>query len=150
MAEIDHVGFTGSRRGMVDYQKHVVQLILAKRKLKFAVSCFHHGICVGSDEQSHKIALELGYKIYGHPPLDDTRQAIIPLSEFFDVACPFSFSGRNQRIAIASRIMIATPRQGSVGTFNALAHAERLRLPRIIIHENGITDFVDCNKKDML
>lgn len=59
------LGFTGTRDGMTDYQKDkFVQLILAL-KPKY----FHHGLCIGADEQAHDLVREHlpGCWIVGHP-----------------------------------------------------------------------------------
>ncbi len=147
MADANHIGFTGSRLGMTLEQRIIFTKILARCRSKTKENWLHHGLCVGSDKEAHETGILLGFKIHGHPPLDETYMVSVPCNK---LDSPFSFSGRNQRIAVATRIMIATPRTGSVGTYNAIAHAERLKKPRIIIHAAGVVDYYDCKAEDFV
>lgn len=150
MAEIDHVGFTGSRLGMTPWQRKMFKLVLISRIANYGVGIFHHGLCIGSDAEAHEDAFKARYQIFGHPPIKEDRVYPFNMNEFTWIDRPFSFGGRNQRIIIACKVLIATPRAGSVGTFNAISHAELIRKPRIIIRENEYIDFLDCQEKDFI
>lgn len=136
LVEVDHVGFTGSRRGMTTYQLDMLGKFLERRRSLKGVGWFHHGICVGADHQAHKIAKALGYNIHGHPPVN---QALVfehdPNTDFNKYESTFSYSGRNQRIILASKIIFAAPRKDSVGTFNAIDHAAAIKRPRVIVSD---------------
>lgn len=153
--EVDHVGFSGSRLGMSEKQLEWVEHLLRLRITEHEVGWFHHGGCIGSDTQAHWIAQRLGYKICLHPPLDDKFQEP-GLAAFCDsVEEKFSYNGRNQRIVLATKYLIATPhnlvnRRG--GTWNAIEHAERIRRPRVIIYRNGtsvhlMTERIGCHER---
>lgn len=132
----DQVGYSGSRYGMTPHQKSELKVFLSLRVKKYGVGVFHHGLCIGGDQEAHEIALELGYRIYGHPPIDQKLMYEFDTSEFVHLDRPFSFSGRNQRIVLNSKILFAAPRVGSVGTYNAIRHAENYSLPHAIVYEN--------------
>lgn len=76
-AKVLSIGVTGSRRGMTPVQFTRVQLILEDlyTKSRRKVAHFHHGDCVGADEQAARIAKKIGYRIIGHPPIQTTYQA---------------------------------------------------------------------------
>jgi hypothetical protein len=59
------VGFTGTRRGMTTAQKDYLRAVLAAG----GVEEFHHGDCVGADEEAHAIARALHIPIIIHPPI---------------------------------------------------------------------------------
>lgn len=65
------LGFTGTQRGMSEFQKEALRHILdGFRKYKYNAFAqeFHHGDCIGADEEAHFIAHSLGIPIHIHPP----------------------------------------------------------------------------------
>ena len=62
----NNVGFTGTRQGMTPYQMNSLEACL-----QFAFdgpgSEFHHGLCIGADDEAAQIAYAVGYKIIAHP-----------------------------------------------------------------------------------
>lgn len=65
------VGFTGTRKGMSPRQKEHL-----KKFLECFVNEFHHGDCVGADEEAHQLAIEVGIPlIIIHPPVQDALRA---------------------------------------------------------------------------
>lgn len=139
----DHVGFSGSRLGMNQAQSHAVYDFLRLNYIehfKEGELWFHHGLCIGADEESHKIARNLGYKIHGHPSLDTKFTAKFDLQEFDMMDLAYSYHGRNQRINHACRILIATPyykHQSHGGTWYTINHARVCRRPHMVIHRDG-------------
>lgn len=139
----DHIGFSGSRLGMSAAQSKFVYDFLRQNYVDHYKEdpWFHHGLCIGSDQQAHTIAKGLGYKIHGHPPLDQkfTFQDF-GLLDFAVMDSAYSYHGRNQRINLASRILIATPyykHQTHGGTWYTINHARMIRKPHIVFHRDG-------------
>jgi hypothetical protein len=60
------IGFTGTSKGMTLSQKAEVRRKLICFKAEGATR-FHHGLCIGGDEQAAQIAKELGYYVIAHP-----------------------------------------------------------------------------------
>ena len=131
-----HIGFSGSRRGMNEYQTGALANFLSMyRKQEASEHWFHQGICIGSDEWATVIALKLGFKIHGHPPIkkDYVSQRALEMCDKLDPE--YSYSGRNQRIVLASQTLLATPLTDTEigGTWNAIGHAVRQQKHRVII-----------------
>lgn len=135
------IGFSGTREGMNDFQKEHVKHWLIDFMLKTGMDdsvWFHHGGCVGADLEAHHIARESGYHLYLHPPVNTFAQAILP-TDCDKSDDPFSFSGRNQRIVLATDVLIAAPKKSSGGgTWNTIQHAINARKPHIIVYRDRI------------
>ena len=64
------VSFTGTQDGMTETQKESLRCYLG------GVKEFHHGDCVGADEEAHEIAVSAGVPlIVIHPPSDSKKRA---------------------------------------------------------------------------
>lgn len=50
------IGFSGTQKGMTEFQKENLKMLLDK----FKVTEFVHGDCIGADSQANDIALDLG------------------------------------------------------------------------------------------
>lgn len=137
-SEVDHVGFSGSRLGMSDKQLEWFERLLIIRMSQCGLGWFHHGGCIGADTQAHMIAKELGYRIELHPSLDHKFTAI-HMTDCDKTNPEFSYHGRNQRIVLASKFLMMTPRstgqQG--GTWNTIGHARSIKRPHTVIYRNG-------------
>lgn len=77
MLNITRIGFTGTRTGMNRYQiKQFENFFLPRKHL---ISEFHHGDCVGADEDAHYLLKMMEYtkhiKIIIHPPVKRTTRA---------------------------------------------------------------------------
>lgn len=71
-----HYGFTGTQRGMTILQINTVtKLIEGLINKSDTQMIFHHGDCVGADEQAHAIAFERGVLIHVHPPTKRHKRA---------------------------------------------------------------------------
>ena len=96
------IGFTGTRHGMSEYQKKEFKNLMITKKCEE----FHHGMCVGSDEQAHLIVKELEIKVIGHPP---TFKKFTANCKCDIVKKAFDYLKRNKNIVDESDILIATP-----------------------------------------
>lgn len=108
-----HYGFTGTREGMTRRQREAVFALLADRlnhmtmgETRFA-DWFHHGCCVGADEQAHELARRLELLTEGHPPVDQSRMALLICDR---MNRPRSFMRRNYEIVQSVVEVIAAPR----------------------------------------
>src|SRR5574338_414577 len=104
------IGFTGTREGMTVAQKESLRNILAQL-LPIDLE-FHHGGCVGADEEAHLILLELfaGSAVV-HPGLNRAGKVAArgqyPKAE--KILEPKFFLDRNKDIVDASQWLIAVP-----------------------------------------
>jgi len=127
------IGFTGTRKGMSIKQMMAIKDVLG-RELEHIL---HHGDCVGSDEQAHNIALNLGLPTpHVHPPTNSWFRAYCK-GVMYE---PKSYHKRNRDIVDASRCLLATPdgpeRRGS-GTWSTINYARKQLKPVLIIYPDG-------------
>src|SRR5271156_6511042 len=105
------VGFTGTQKGA-----HLTQLAIVEEKLKFlreeGFDEFHHGACIGADEQVAKIAKELGFKVVAHPGLGKDPANLQFRSDWSgsdETLEAKPYIDRDHDIVDATELMIATP-----------------------------------------
>jgi hypothetical protein len=105
------VGFTGTHKGA-----EAPQLAEAKEKLKKlkeeGFDEFHHGACIGADEQVAKIAKELGFRVVAHPGLASDPKNLLYRSEWTgndEVREAKPFIARDHDIVDETAVMLATP-----------------------------------------
>lgn len=100
-----HVGFTGTRRGMTDRQIGRLSEALITLKSE-GFSIFHHGDCIGADEEAHDVAVRLGYTVVVHPPNDSRARAFKPSSADLPEK---PYLARNHDIVDACAVLLAAP-----------------------------------------
>jgi len=125
---MEHIGFTGTQAGMTIRQRNQLRRILQSYFDQGAVY-FHHGDCIGADEQAHDIAEEIGYKVIIHPPVNPKKRAF---KKPFIARNPKQYMDRNQDIVDESDILIGAPkeeieqlRSGTWSTVRRAIKAER-------------------------
>ncbi len=97
-------GFTGNRYGLSEIQIKEILNLLENEKGEIEV---HHGDCVGSDEQFHKLCEKNPkIKIVIHPPSDDKLRAFCK-SEY--ITEPKPYLKRNSDIIKSCEVLIACP-----------------------------------------
>ena len=132
------IGFTGTRKGMTDKQKYVLAKLLSRLK-SLGYDMFHHGDCVGSDEQAFQIATEKGFKTFSHPAIL-TDQRAFTLSDIEDV--PREPLVRNNHIVYGCDVLIATPKgdkeEVRSGTWYTIRRARFIKRSLIIIFPEGL------------
>ena len=96
------IGFTGTEEGMTELQKAKLSNYLSQYS-----GDFHHGDCVGADEEAHHIARKLDYKIVIHPPTNPVKRAFCE----GDILPRKDYLVRNKDIVYSSDVLVATPKE---------------------------------------
>lgn len=105
-----NIGFTGTQEGMTSRQIEAVRELLfelPRETGSYKKLQFHHGCCIGADEQAATIARSLGYWLLGHPPKDQKKMSTIINDFDFE---PEPYLERNHKIVLASKILIGAPK----------------------------------------
>lgn len=134
------IGFTGTRRGMSAYQEAELKRLLQS----LAWTEFHHGMCLGADEQASFIALNMTIAherdIIAHPCTLSHAQSTVA---FYNHSMPVLPSlERNDHIVEACDILIAAPlgeetqRSGTWYTVRRAREAHKI----IYIISRGVPD----------
>jgi hypothetical protein len=117
------VGFTGTRKGMTDEQEfELIKLLVELRPIEF-----HHGDCIGADEEAHHMARDFdNCQIIIHPPIDNTYRAFC---ENDVILPPKPYKERNHDIVNASDLLIASPKsfneERRSGTWSTIRYAKK-------------------------
>lgn len=134
------VGFTGNQNGMTKAQKVAFVDTLLEWDSKDFPTEFHHGDCIGSDEDAHGIVRRVcpHWRIVVHPPINASKRAFTRGDESRILR---DYLPRNRDIVSETNRMIATPSQVAEqlrsGTWYTIRQArKRLRMIRII-YPNG-------------
>jgi hypothetical protein len=129
-------GFTGTQRGMTAAQKRVVETFIRNIKGEF-----HHGDCIGADEEAHEIALGHGLKIVIHPPANTKKRAFC--EDATDLRIEKSYLSRNKDIVLETEQLIAAPgeeeEQTRSGTWSTVRYARSLKRVISIVLPDGRT-----------
>lgn len=128
MPESIIVGFTGTRKGMTLSQIDRLRAVL-NLAFRDGIGEFHHGDCLGADEQSHDLVRRLWprVQIVGHP-CDLVKQRAF---KDCDVTMhPLPPLVRNKKIVAASEYIVATPGEATEvlrsGTWSTIRHARKM------------------------
>jgi hypothetical protein len=125
------VGFTGTHNGASLAQLNVLAKKLVSLKEE-GFDEFHHGLCIGADEQAAKIAKTLGYRIVAHPGLAKNPANLMYRSEWDgndEVREAKPFIERDRDIVNETEAMLATPmtweEQTRSGTWTTIRYAKK-------------------------
>lgn len=132
------IGFTGTREGM-SHEQWLAVFDLLKPIAPF-VTEFHHGDCVGADEEVHRIALDLDIQnIIVHPPTSTILRAYC---QGHKTLKPKDYTERNHDIVNASEYILAAPntknRQPRGGTWQTIGFAEKAKNLWRVVFPDGI------------
>lgn len=133
------IGFTGTRKGLTPKQKEALSEALRGMKISEAgASEFHHGDCLGADDDADEIVRDLHIPIIIHPPSDSEHRAF---NRFGTVLPTKSYLERNKDIAQACDLLVACPegqreKQRS-GTWMTVRCARNLGKEVLIIFPDG-------------
>ena len=126
-------GFTGTQVGMTKHQKVVFQNTLFSLATKGDE--FHHGDCIGADEDAHKIAILIGLHIHIHPPSMFHKRANCQANVKYS---PRPYLKRNHDIVDSTDLLIATPKSKREelrsGTWATIRYAQKKHKQVIIIY----------------
>jgi hypothetical protein len=137
------VGFTGTWRGMTGRQADGVQACLAFAFLPGAE--FHHGDCVGADDEAAGLAKSLGYVVVAHPGFGmgpgegPTKRAYSKHND--RTLRPQTYMRRNQDVVDVSDELYAAPssavEQMRSGTWSTIRRAREKGIYVGIVGPNG-------------
>lgn len=141
------LGFTGTQQGMTEQQQKVF-----RRLVSFLDATeFHHGDCIGADDQAATIIHELRplLPIHSHPCTITNKRAFNPhATVIYPVKPPFD---RNKIIVDKSSHMVATPKemqeQKNGGTWHAARYSKSQKIPLLIIYPGGELEIHETPKK---
>lgn len=130
-----HIGFSGTRNGMNEYQKKLLTEILTRLSAKGdAKIVLHHGDCIGADEEAHYIAKELGIEIHIHPPKERKYRAFLSGAALYPEK---SYLTRNHDIVNSTQRLYAAPSQDyeilRSGTWATIRYAYKVGKPVFLI-----------------
>lgn len=136
-----NIGFTGTRRGLTIKQIEAVMSILEANYIAGAKE-FHHGNCIGADEQAAQMAKEIGYATIAHPSnLSAKYQSAFRSSVILRPEPPLV---RNQIILSISQYIICCPKNFIMpeslrgqGTWWTIQESDRLMHPMVTIYPDG-------------
>ena len=100
------VGFTGTQKGMTVRQLSKLDGMLRALSAPGPIDEFHHGDCIGADEQFHQAVNDPERTII-HPPEDNKKRAWCFSNHTLK---PKPYIPRNHDIVNATDVLIATPK----------------------------------------
>lgn len=136
------IGFTGTRLGWTDVQGGIIHDFLTDQ---IQIDEFHHGDCVGSDFEAHKIVTVLGIETHVHPPINDSQRARCLGDVMYE---PKPYLDRNVDIVDACDLLLATPaglERVRSGTWSTIRYAKSQGKDYYIVYPDGRTTVMRKN-----
>jgi hypothetical protein len=137
------IGFTGTQTGMTKKQKLKLKIILRRfvKGVKATGFKFHHGDCVGADEEADKIAKAEGGSIVQHPPKIPDKRAFCLVRGQDAVRPKKDYLPRNRDIVKEGKdLLLSAPKEKSEpdsqragGTWYTTRHARDVGRKIIIL-----------------
>jgi hypothetical protein len=139
--DVAHLGISGSRHGATEEQIKFAKDLLLEMSMGAGPKWLNQGCCIGVDAQITVLACkDFGFRIHGFPPLKQEYLSLEAMALCDKHELPYSYSGRNQRLVLASEFLLALPsksRGQGGGTWNAVWHAENTGVPFIVVGQRG-------------
>lgn len=134
------IGVTGTRSGMTEYQKELVQDFLFGFSIRSDILVeIHHGDCIGVDVEVAELADSMGMKVVCHPPSVNDLRAYHQSDEFRD---PTTYFARNRNIVNETDLLIVVPYQSEPqrtgGTWYTHDYAKKVDKPVRIFYPEMI------------
>lgn len=127
------VGFTGTQDGMTPAQRQSLRKLMDS----MPISEFHHGSCVGADEQAHQLALNR-CSVHVHPSTIAAKTAPCVGFRMYPPRPPLD---RNHDIVDATSTLIGCPRgedeELRSGTWATVRYARKKKRPIILVLPDG-------------
>lgn len=132
------VGFTGTRAGMTDAQKGVVERFLRA----WHVMAFEHGDCIGADDDADEIAVRIGLARVLRPCDIERMRAHGERrgGHVLKVYAPERPLVRNEKIVLDSHMMLSTPNGPETtrsGTWMTIRRARQAKRHIVIVFPSG-------------
>lgn len=137
MENIMNVGFTGTQFGMMEDQLYTLYNLL--EQLEF--NEFHHGNCIGADEQAVLVVkqLDANIQVHSHPPTFSGKESHLNMNDVSYERKPYLY--RNKDIVNFSDMMFATPKEFTEqlrsGTWATIRYAKKSGAPLTVIYPDG-------------
>lgn len=135
------IGFTGTRTGMTAPQWAALRSLLVRLTDAHPGVEFHHGDCVGADDEAATLANTLAAvaTIVSHPPIVTDYRAYNPWAD--RVERPADYHARNRAIVAATDVLIACPMEMANakrgGTWYTHDFAEKQGKPVWVVWPDG-------------
>ena len=138
-----NVGFTGTRKGMTEHQKDMLELWFDMH-FDEGLDEFHQGDCEGADAHAYEVAGFYFKKRVSHPPLDPKYRAytidqdwVMCLPSEYGYRQPKEYLERNHDIVDETDILIACPQSAfeelRSGTWATIRYARAQGKPVVIL-----------------
>jgi hypothetical protein len=138
------LGFTGTRDGMTAAQRDAFAARIV------APDEFHHGCCVGADEQAAQIVFNADCpRIVGHPPTGTALLSEFSLGFNTENHDPLPYLVRNKRIVDACDVLMACPKgpeEQRSGTWSTVRYARRQGKTVVIFWPDGTVSTEERNQ----
>lgn len=134
------VGFTGTQHGMPDEQRATVADLLRQYR-QLGADEFHHGGCIGADEQAAQIAKDLGYTTWHHQGDTPEKTTLFVSDVTLGGDPPMDNLERNHSIVHACEVLIVAPRQSQEiirsGTWATVRYAGKVDRVIALVSPDG-------------
>jgi len=132
------IGFTGTQIGMSMAQKNELHAFLRKAKMLEGEVEFHHGDCIGADDEAHDIAALVGCDIIIHPPTNPKKRVF--REGFKRRANPLPYLERNKRIVNSTTVLIVAPKSDTEelrsGTWSTYRYAKAMGKTIVLLNRD--------------
>lgn len=149
-----NIGFTGTRKGMSEEQKKMVEEVLLDFAKGLTFLVVHHGACLGADYDFHMIARKIDIidiLVYIYPGQHGYRKDLFLGANKIYKEKPYL--ERNQDIVNNSDFLIACPdgmEKLRSGTWSTIRRAKKQKIHTLIIYPNGDIDKCYINKNTLI
>lgn len=152
------LGFTGTSRGWTTKQGETVKWILKRLRKIEPIDIVHHGDCVGSDAQMHKLCTDLRIELGIHPPINPKARAFCDANPPNTLYLPKEYLARNKDIVILGLDgIIATPKTNvepaslrGQGTWTTIGYARKAKRNIWLVFPDGSYEFEGDKQMDLL